>query len=107
MSDDNRTYRLYTFIYGRHSGIPDCCIRFFLDEWDLHSLYVSKHHPYVRLIDGLMWGYVPCPRCVARRNHIRVVQCDLECGPRNDGRSCREAANAQAQQESMLMEGGR
>ena len=72
---------LYHWRYGRHSGIPDCCIQFwttkYMDEFHRHS-------PYFELIGELSWGYVPCPECVAKGNKVHVIDCLKE-----HGRECR------------------
>jgi len=60
---------------GRHSLIPDCCIRFFIVEW-MPGLNTNKL--YKRAIDG--WGYVPCPKCLNENHKIKIRICEKDCG---------------------------
>jgi hypothetical protein len=73
---------------GLHSGLPRCCVAFFVKVW----------WPYWLAIDGLSsrartdahaafaayqrWttrpGYVPCPRCVVDENFVEVLPCECE-----------------------------
>ncbi len=73
---------------GLHSGLPRCCVAFFVKVW----------WPYMLAIDGLspraeadahvafdayqLWttrpGYVPCPRCVVDKNFVEVLPCACE-----------------------------
>lgn len=63
--------------YGRHSNIPECCIMFFVDEWDF-----TKRTKHRKLLweSSPRWNYVPCPKCLKenRRAHLRM--CEAECG---------------------------
>lgn len=63
--------------YGRHSGIPDCCIRYFMSDW---SNDLARMSTYAKLVNMLEWGYVPCFRCVARGNQATIKQCEIDCG---------------------------
>lgn len=67
----------YHWKFGRHSGIPDCCVEYWLTQWDNDRNTQSKHHEAVICLG---WGYVPCPACLSLKRKARVVQCDLECG---------------------------
>ncbi len=57
--------------FGRHSNIPDCCITFWLTDWNPGSTYANRL-PH--------WGYVPCPTCLRTNKRARIRRCALECG---------------------------
>ena len=66
----------YHVRYGRHSNIPDCCIRFYLTEWQQHwfdETYRRRHLGRVSV------GYVPCASCISNRTFIHVHTCDRLC----------------------------
>lgn len=47
---------LHDIVFGMHSGIPLCCIWYFVTEWE--KVYLEDRP---RL--SLGWGYVPCLDC--------------------------------------------
>jgi len=63
--------------FGRHSNIPDCCIRFFIEKWDCQR---SGPRSYAAKIDKCHWGYVPCPMCLKMGNRVHIRDCQWECG---------------------------
>jgi hypothetical protein len=65
--------------YGRHSLIPECCIKFYVEEWETEW---KGHTPYGRAVDFSKWmgHYVPCPKCLGEGNLIRIRQCLGDCG---------------------------
>lgn len=71
------TYRIneYHAAYGKHSNIPECCIKYFINGWDKDSEYAKVI--YDALSDV---RYVPCPRCFASKSFIQVRNCITECG---------------------------
>lgn len=64
--------------FGKHSNIPNCCIDFFVEEWEF--IHIRKDDLYVRAVNSCAWGYVPCPECLGRGNKVHVRQCITECG---------------------------
>lgn len=72
----------YHLAYGRHSGIPDCCIRFWLTEWETE---MTQRTTYARLVRRASRGYVPCPKCLINKSFVQVRSCIGECG-----RECRD-----------------
>jgi hypothetical protein len=66
--------------YGRHSNIPDCCIRFFVEEWDGKELWRRQDIPIVRMIRRARAGYVLCPACLQSNHVVKIRQCRKECG---------------------------
>jgi len=68
------------YLRGKLSGIPDCCIAFFVEVWQplVMSGMVNESpqifwwkNQYVPLIAS--WGYVPCPICKIQGNKINVI----------------------------------
>ena len=49
---------------GRCTGIPECCITFFL--------FTGVRAPYATAAD---WGYIACPKCVDAGNRIEPKHC--------------------------------
>ncbi len=77
MTKENQVH----WLFGRHSGIPDCCIAFFTTEWDYlaHDYYAGRVHQ-------ANWGYVPCPKCLDSGRQIWVRNCARECGTPHCGK---------------------
>ena len=61
--------------FGRHSRIPECCIKFFVDEWDCEKESVHRRN----MDKGPTWNYVPCPECLAAGNKVHIRYCEIEC----------------------------
>lgn len=72
MSIDNDADIQWDVDYGLHSGVPPCCIRFYVTEW--------TYGPTTRKtnIDG--WGYVPCDDCIKSGRKASLVDCNIDCG---------------------------
>lgn len=64
-------------MYGLHSGIPSCCITFYVTDYDREF---GLKTPYYTLITLLGWGYVPCPHCVVNNAPVKIKDCMKECG---------------------------
>lgn len=62
--------------YGKHSLIPSCCIRFFIDEWEAEY---TRGTPYSMAVNMSKWNYVPCPKCFATGNLVVIKQCAIDC----------------------------
>lgn len=73
------TTRRYDWRAGRHSGVPVCCIAWWI--------VVDDHLPwsiavrYRRRVNGRRgcWGYIPCPACLLRRRRVPVHICTIDC----------------------------
>ena len=67
---------------GTHSGFPQCCIEWFVGEWQtalFEYTYISDGRylkPSRDYLEGISWGYVPCPECVKIGNRVIVKECD-------------------------------
>lgn len=68
----------YHIEFGRHSGIPDCCIEFWLGWWD-EEFNTPEQMDYSYFLHHSPWGYVPCPTCIQNDKRARIVDCDWEC----------------------------
>lgn len=73
---------------GRCSGIPECCIAYFIFVWmpELervisgpgHNALIDKtayQRHYRRFLDLHPVGYVPCPKCIINQTFVKVLRC--------------------------------
>tara|TARA_Y100000593_G_scaffold38054_1_gene73837 strand:- start:5134 stop:5361 length:228 start_codon:yes stop_codon:yes gene_type:complete len=60
---------------GRHSGIPECCIQWFVTAWS-NYVYINSdlRNKYLLVNDNV--GYIRCPTCIANRSVIKIKECD-------------------------------
>ena len=49
--------------YGKLSGIPDCCIEFFVGDWENIWNVPSKSRSY-HTKNGTDVPYIRCPKCI-------------------------------------------
>lgn len=69
----------YHMAYGRHSLIPECCIRFFIEEWDAREMR-RWDTPFVCATHASPALYVQCPPCLHAGRIARIRICVVECG---------------------------
>ena len=62
--------------FGRHSGIPECCINFFIEVWTTH---VPVLHYYQQKFAHLNIDYIPCPNCLVNKSFVQIHKCDKAC----------------------------
>lgn len=69
---------------GRHSNIPRCCIRFYIEQWAVRPLLRDPHFErnYWRRMRRRQWTglYIPCPRCLASGRAVKIHLCGPRCG---------------------------
>lgn len=68
---------------GRHSGIPRCCVGFFVGFWmwatDQHWMNAYAYHRWRDVA-----GYIQCPLCkLLRRPVRRLAECSCWFGPKS------------------------
>lgn len=73
---------------GLHSGIPRCCVAFFVKVWWPYWVMLdeppsrAKKTAHVAFDEYSRWttrpGYVPCPACVIDGNFVEVLPCECE-----------------------------
>lgn len=82
---DKETYWLshipYMIHCGRHSGFPDCCIKFYVTKWiwlvdNPKSKFVEN---YRKKLFKDPPGYIPCPKCFKSKNFVKVKPCPKSC----------------------------
>ena len=64
---------------GKHSGIPECCIEWYIGPW---SNIVAR----VPVLWKAYWDhnqtestyYIRCPECIENKNIVKVKECDCE-----------------------------
>jgi len=66
--------------FGRHSLIPECCIRFYVNEWSPN--FENKWHgtTYSKALDASPFNYVACPQCFYTDKMVKIRICEEECG---------------------------
>lgn len=70
----------YHIAFGRHSLIPECCIRFFVDIWDPYSLW-RQDTPLVQAVKASSARYVQCPTCLRDKcEPVKIRRCTIDCG---------------------------
>jgi hypothetical protein len=62
--------------YGRHSLIPECCIAFFIGNWERE---LADRTLYWKTVYESDWGYVPCPQCLVTRTRVPMRYCLRDC----------------------------
>ena len=84
-SDSRPNNRKRDIICGRHSGIPECCIKFFIDCWaikymrnkKLRGRYWALIHIAEIIFDVEHWGYIPCPDClITGKRRAALARCN-------------------------------
>lgn len=72
---------------GKHSGFPDCCIKFYTTDWERiiillnkgnkeeHKNYVKRMSEKAKMNGKSQWGYIPCPDCLEKENFVETKQC--------------------------------
>lgn len=69
----------YHIAYGRHSLIPNCCIQFYVTEWEPFYETKWRETAYHELIYKSEYDYVPCPACFFGNNRVVIRDCVTEC----------------------------
>lgn len=62
--------------FGRHSLIPECCIKFFVDRWGSILWENSVYKEDVHTSD---YNYVPCPECFYSGIKVDIRICERDC----------------------------
>lgn len=66
---------------GLHSGLPECCIVFFMTVWMPSFQIGFLDMPYMKHIRSLKDRpqYIPCPACLVNKNIVMIKECDCPC----------------------------
>jgi hypothetical protein len=54
---------------GTCSGIPECCVAFFVNDWKFGN------HPNRGKHMKAGYGYIPCPACLESGNRVEIRHC--------------------------------
>lgn len=76
----NRELKIYHRAFGAHSNIPECCVEFFVNQWDMQEGWSNENNWYHQAVNVARFGYVPCPPCLGLGNKAIIKLCDDECG---------------------------
>ena len=55
---------------GIHSGIPDCCIKYYVTKW----MWLSDEARRKRIKRIVGVGYVPCPQCLKKKKFVTTLK---------------------------------
>lgn len=61
-------------LFGRHSNIPECCIKFFIVEWNQNQDETAYERDPNKQIE-----YVRCERCLKENQYFPIHKCTLQC----------------------------
>lgn len=61
-------------LFGRHSNIPECCIKFFVTEWSQNQVKTAYERDSEQKIE-----YVRCLRCLKEKQYFPLHKCTLKC----------------------------
>jgi hypothetical protein len=57
---------------GQHSGIPACCIAFFIEDWP--RINSATPTPYTEALELADPGYIACPTCLERGSFVKPLR---------------------------------
>lgn len=63
---------------GIHSGIPDCCVKFYSTKWIFStedSEFRNQHRSLIRESIFAERSYIPCPACCASGKAVQIKPC--------------------------------
>jgi hypothetical protein len=64
---------------GRHSGIPECCIDWFIGPWSSISIPGKAWALYWKENDKARnVEYIRCPTCIKKSIVVKIKGCDCE-----------------------------
>lgn len=68
---------IYNINCGLHSGIPKCCILYYISSW--HADFRPRYFDTMRtVLQPASAYYIICPRCMLEKNIIETKKCN--CG---------------------------
>ena len=66
-----RLTKFYHIICGLRSGIPECCVKFYLTEWQ----EMNKRDKNNYLAATKRWSYIPCNKCKDTKHIAELKEC--------------------------------
>lgn len=75
----------YEIHCGRHSGFPDCCIKFYVTKWIWYDADSKFRKNHIKLLKKYVWtddsvsGYIVCPKCIKSKTFVEVKKCPKGC----------------------------
>ncbi len=69
--------------FGIHSNIPECCVKFFVDQFQLFDPNALKYYlKYSRIVERQIrkaFRYRPCPECLLAKRWHELHLCTWDC----------------------------
>jgi hypothetical protein len=65
-------------VCGRHSGIPECCIEWFVGPWQKTILNIPVLWKAYWDYNGEKASYIRCPGCIEGDKSVCLSSCDCE-----------------------------
>lgn len=72
----------YEIECGVHSGIPVCCIAFYVQDWfkiKVFTVYRRELNKFTKKHKFFI-GYIPCPRCFLLERFVSLTPCTCSLG---------------------------
>lgn len=80
--DTEDLFQLFDIECGLHSGIPKCCILFFVKLWRPLTfcglMPLVNSYMAARMTLGPSAQYIMCPACLLARNVVEIKPCDCK-----------------------------
>jgi hypothetical protein len=76
----NDCFELVDIECGLHSGIPKCCVLFFVKVWrhwmdEREGVLMNSYWSTQRVLGINQPGYIPCPACLLAGNLVPIKEC--------------------------------
>lgn len=69
----------YDIHCGRHSGFPECCIKFFITKWIWNYSRYKLHWKKLGRLRKNRPDYIPCPTCLKNKTFVKLISCPKNC----------------------------
>ena len=63
---------------GRHSGIPECCIKWFIGPWRTVLTFGEEWASYWQKNNRENVDYIRCLECIDKSIVVDIKECDCE-----------------------------
>ena len=64
---------------GKHSGIPECCVEWYVGSWSNAVMHVPVlWKAYWDYNDNDSIDYIRCPDCIENKRNVELKECNCE-----------------------------